>query len=95
MLFQLGPSEKKKEELAISYIQKADYDRENDILYIKFGSTKSSFGDEATDGIVVFRDLFTDDVTGLTVFYPRKRHDQRIRELKALGFSVNIDSMIQ
>lgn len=50
-----------------------DYDCLNDVLNIKFADTSNSYGDEIQDGIVVLRDLDTEEVTGVTIFYYERR----------------------
>ena len=45
-----------------------NYDKQFDILYVNITETRSSYGDEDIDGLVVFRDFFTEELTGMTIF---------------------------
>ena len=90
MSLVLGHNEKRKAGLEINYIQSKTYDRINDILYIKFASTSMSYGDETEDGVVVMRDIITDEVTGVTIMYPKRDYAIRVQQLKRLGLDVDI-----
>ena len=46
-----------------------DYDKSNDILYCSFADKSNSYGDEDPDGIVIMRDIDSNNVTGITVFH--------------------------
>ena len=48
--------------------KKVDYDTKYDVLYIMLSDTSNSYGDEDPDGIVVFKDIDTDQITGVTIF---------------------------
>lgn len=68
---------------------KLDYDEEFDVLYISFGTPRPSYGEEDTPGIVVLRDIHTDEITGVTIFdFKQRLEDGTIKDLK---LPVNID----
>ena len=50
-----------------------DYDKKNDVLYISIGRPKPSYGEEDVPGIVILKDIITDEITGITVFDFMKR----------------------
>lgn len=49
------------------------YDRANDVLYISLGQPRPSYCDEVLPGIFLRKDLCTDEVTGVTILYPREQ----------------------
>lgn len=49
-----------------------DYDKVNDILYLTFGNTDNSFGEEDPDNIIILKDLETEEITGVTVLNLKK-----------------------
>ena len=75
--------------MEIRSIQSKRYDKINDVLYIKFSSMANSYGDEK-NGVVLFRDMFTGEVTGVTVFYPVRDREERKAQLHAMGLDVDI-----
>jgi len=67
------------------------YDKQFDILYVSISSTSASYGDEAIDGLVVLRDLFTEDITGITIFDFKAKFERG--SLPPLPIKVNIDQL--
>lgn len=51
-----------------------DHDAKFDVVYIKLKDDSNSYGDEIADGVVVFRDLSSDEVTGITIMDFNKRY---------------------
>lgn len=49
-------------------ISNITYDSIFDVLYVNFGRTSNSYGDEDNDHLVIFKDFDTEEVTGLTIF---------------------------
>lgn len=45
-----------------------NYDEKNDILYLGLADKSNSYGDEIISGLIVMRDLLTDEITGFTIF---------------------------
>ena len=86
MSLVLGRKNEWTETSATKSIHNRDYDSLNDILYISFASTANSYGDESIDGIVILKDIDTDEITGLTVFSPSAKAKQRRLQLDSLGF---------
>jgi len=64
-------------------------DKKNDILYISFSDTNNSFGKEISNGFVVLHDLFTGEITGITIFDFLKRYSEGT--LNNLPFPISID----
>lgn len=44
-----------------------DFDENNNILYVSLADMSNSYGDENIDGVIIFRDIDTDKVTGVTI----------------------------
>lgn len=44
-----------------------NYDKQHDILYLGFGDTSNSYGDEINDTIVILRDIITNRIQGVTM----------------------------
>ncbi len=69
-------------------------DKKNDILYITLSDMSNSYGDEDDNGNVIFRDLKTDRITGITIFdFIMKYDNMKIRELKlpvAIDFETDV-----
>ena len=66
-----------------------NYDSRNDILYLTFGSKQNSIGDEVATGYVVMRDIFTDSITGLTIFDFMKKY--KTNNIPSYQLPININ----
>jgi len=66
-----------------------NYDKQYDVLYIKLKESLSSYEEEAFDGVSYFRDEFSDDLVGLTV-WGLKKH-QVAKKLNELNLPFSID----
>jgi hypothetical protein len=64
-------------------------DKINDVLYVIISDTSNSYGTEDYNGLVVLRDIMTDDVTGVTIFDFSKRYKKG--NLNSLPFPFKID----
>lgn len=71
-------------------IQRIDYDDKNDVLYISFVLNSMSYGDEY-GGVVLLKDMRTDDITGLTILSPKKHRSERERDLKEVFAKEGLD----
>lgn len=71
-------------------IKKAMYDNRNDILYVHFSNycDGASYSDEYS-GVLIQRDMNTDEITGITIFYPKKDSDLRKKDLDELGIKID------
>lgn len=71
-----------------SCILKVDYDSKNDILYLDFMNThgNSYADDEAPVGIEIMRDIDTDEVTGLMVYYAMRDMAERQSQIEGMGY---------
>lgn len=68
-----------------------DYDQKNDILYIHFPTDRgNSYGEEVAPGIEEMHDIDTDEVTGLMIFYPERKYQERQQALDALGYDIDL-----
>jgi hypothetical protein len=66
-----------------------NHDDEFDILSISFDNNGSSYVDESYDGIEVFHDMETDQITGLLIYDFLKRYTNK--SLFKVRFPVEID----
>ena len=66
-----------------------NYDKKHDVLYISIGAPKPSYGDEEKSGVVILRDINTDEITGITIFDFKKRLESN--SLNVLDLPINID----
>ena len=64
-------------------------DRKNDILYLCIYDCSNSYGDESDEGVIVLRDMDTDQITGITIMDFLQHY--RKRDLNKLSLPVNID----
>lgn len=72
-------------------INKIDYDKRNDILYVIFANDKGeSYCEELTDGIEEMIDMMTETPTGIMVYYPHRDLEQRQKELNEIGLKLNL-----
>lgn len=66
-----------------------DHDKDNDVLYIGIGDRSNSYGDEEEEGIILLRDIDTEELTGVTIldFLYRYKH----KKLDGIPFSINFE----
>lgn len=77
-------------------IQKIDYDPANDILYIKFPCDKGmSYSSDSLDGLEIMRDMETDELTGLMVYYAKAKRDVRQKLINSLGYGINLSTIMR
>lgn len=69
-----------------------DFDAKNDVLYIVLTPSHLSYGEDR-DGVVIMRDVDTDEITGLTIFdFKRKYNNNSLSdELLPKRFSFGKD----
>lgn len=61
---------------------KLNYDNKFDILYISIGNPAPSYGEENTAGLVILRNIETDELTGITIFdFGKRVNSNTINEL--------------
>lgn len=63
--------------------------QKNDVLYIATDDMRESYGDEIENGLVVFRDLSTERITGVTVFDFLKKYQKN--EIDSIKLPIDID----
>lgn len=74
---------------------KQDYDQKNDILYISFANDRGfSYADEGPAGIEIMRDMDTDEITGIMIYYPKKKQEDRQEKLNILGYDFRLAEMV-
>lgn len=66
-----------------------NYDKKFDVLYISIGDPKQSYGEENTPGLVILKDIITNEITGVTIFDFKKRLNENT--LKDLDLPIKID----
>ena len=82
--------------MACNSIRKVTYDNANDVLYVNFIPHRMAYGDEY-GGVVLMRDMDTDEVIGLTIFnpksHPREREKDLIDVANTVGFDFNLNQV--
>lgn len=75
--------------LTINY--NINYDINNDILYLNFGNSVSSYGDEVEEGLIIRKNILNDEITGVTILDYKKRKKDRnfIKFLEDLNIDIN------
>jgi uncharacterized protein YuzE len=68
---------------------KINYDNEFDIMYISLGDPKPSYGEEEIPGLILLKDINTDEITGITIFDFKKRLEED--SLRNLDLPIKID----
>ena len=72
-------------------IRKTTYDNLNDILSISFTNDRGmSYSDGGPIGFEIMKDMETDKLTGLVIYYPVKKQKERQKKLNEMGFDFNI-----
>lgn len=79
--------------LYIVQTMKTDYDKRYDTLYVAFSDNSNSYGDDSLNDVILMRDLFTDDITGITILsFLKKYRSNSLPELPIdLGLSIEKD----
>ncbi len=72
---------------------KLNYDKKNDILYLSIGDPKPSYGEEDVSGIVIRRDMASNDITGITIFDFMKRITEKTIDSKDLPIQVDFQEI--
>lgn len=72
---------------------KINYDKTYDIMYVSVGNKANSYGDEKIDGLVIMKDLDTDEITGFTVFGFKKRLEEGSLYDLTISDDINLRSM--
>ena len=68
---------------------KLNYDKKNDILYLSIGDPKPSYGEEDVPGIVIRRDMASNDITGITIFDFMKRITEKT--IDSMDIPIQVD----
>ena len=77
------------------FIQKVNYDRVNDVLYLTLNTSRGrSYADsESPIGIEILRDIETDVITGFVIYYAEEQERTRREELSKIGWDLNIRNL--
>ena len=78
-------------------IRKTNYDRLNDVLYLTLNTSRGrSYADsESPIGIEILRDIETDEITGLVIYYAEKQERKRQEEFSKIGWNLNIRELCE
>lgn len=73
------------------------YDEKEDVLYVCRKDTSYSYANEDSDGLVTFRSMETDEVTGIIVYDFLKKLTSNEIDISALPFDVHnfVDDFIK
>ncbi len=75
-------------------IQRIDYDRENDVVYIAFSDQHNSYGDEINDYVILRRNWDDDRITGVTILDFTKWLQSGEAEIPQLPCEIDFDRQI-
>ncbi len=75
--------------------ERINYDPENDVLYIRLSDSKNVYGDEDPTNMVIFRDLDTDSLTGVTIMDYMQMYRKRDDRLNTVPSMVNLAAINQ
>ncbi|WP_050640986.1 MULTISPECIES: hypothetical protein [Clostridia] len=75
-------------------LSKVSYDPECDILNCTFSNQHNSYGDEDPDNIVVFRDLITDEITGIKILDIKKMYASQDNRLTIVKRYINLEEIL-
>ena len=90
-MLQHGLRRKLKEEYYAT--KRYHYDSECDILECVFGNQKNSYGDEEPDNIVLFRDINTDEITGVKVIDFKRMYNTNDFRLKFVNQFIDVEKI--
>lgn len=65
-----------------------NYDKKFDILYARYPGSGHSYGEEDPDGIITYRNIEDDSITGIAIYEARDRITHGKIELKSLPVSL-------
>ncbi|MBQ9009142.1 MAG: hypothetical protein IJ088_07430 [Clostridia bacterium] len=75
-------------------IERSEYDPFSDILYVHFLNDKGdSYGDDFENGVEIFRDSLTDEITGFQVYHLNGCEDERQKQMNTMGLSYSLKSL--
>ena len=72
-----------------------NYDKKHDILYISIGTPKSSYGEEEIEGIILRKDMNTDELNGITIIDFMKRLTSKDNNLNNLPIKLDFTELIR
>lgn len=77
-------------------IRKTTYDNLNDILSIIFCNDRGmSYSDGGPIGFDIMKDMETDQLTGLIIYYPVRKQQERQKKLYEMGFNFKLSDIIK
>lgn len=66
-----------------------NYNKRLDVLYVNLKDKSNSYGDESTNGLILMRDMNTEDITGFTVIGFRAKYSTHILPLLPNGIGIS------
>ncbi|NMB07942.1 MAG: DUF2283 domain-containing protein [Tissierellia bacterium] len=74
---------------------KVNYDSKFDILYISIGNPVPSYGDEQVPGLVILKNIKTDEITGVTIFDFMKKVKENTMDDLEIPIEIDIKKISQ
>ena len=74
---------------------KVNYDSKFDILYISIGNPVPSYGDEQVPGLVILKNIKTDEITGVTIFDFMKKVKENTTDDLEIPIEIDIKKISQ
>ena len=74
-----------------SIIKRSKYYPDDDILYVHFSNDRGdSYGAEAENGVEIFKDCETDEITGFEVRYVQVNPEARQNQMREMGLDYDL-----
>ncbi len=81
---------------SMKQIGKSEYDRDTDILYVHFANDRGdSYGFEEDNGVEVFKDCSTDEITGFQVYHIRNYEEERQKQMHEMGLDYDLNQLCE
>lgn len=71
------------------------YDAKYDVMYISFRDSGNSYGDDALPGIILRRDIDTDEITGYTITRFKEMYIKQQLPMLPRSFPLSYDDLYQ
>lgn len=81
---------------SMKQIGRSEYDRDTDILYVHFTNDRGdSYGDEEDNGVEVFKDCWTNEITGFQVYHIRDYERERQEQMHEMGLDYDLKQLCE
>lgn len=79
---------------SMTQIKRSEYDSLSDILYVHFANDRGdSYGAEAENGVEIFKDCETNEITGFEVYHIQLNPDERQNQMREMGLNYDLHQL--